>query len=285
MTCRTSVRTVAGVASTDLSVVTHVVATTATTGGAVAGRAPRRSTRVADRDDSDARLVDRWVGGDVGAMAELYRRHSPALYAYALRIGGSADAADVVQDTMIRAAARIGQLRDPASLRPWLFAIARSQIYSSRRGRSARGQASEDIGLIADPAPGPADHAIRGDQQRMVGVAAAGLAPRDRRLLELCLLDGLTSAELAGAMGVDVEHLYVMIGRMRSRLSRSMAALLIARRRRRDCPELARISDPRTGFSPQVRKRIERHLIKCDGCRRLHGLAERHVLAGTSLAG
>jgi RNA polymerase sigma factor (sigma-70 family) len=285
MTCRISMRTVAGVASTDLSVVTPVVANAASTGGAVAVRASRRSSRVADRHDSDARLVDRWISGDVGAMAELYRRHSPALHAYALRIGGSADAADVVQDTMIRASARIGQLRDPASLRPWLFAIVRSQIYSSTRGRAARAQPSDDIGLIADPAPGPADHAIRGDQQRTLGDAAAGLATRDRRLLELCLLDGLTNAELAAAMGVDVDHLYVMIRRMRSRLARSMTALLIARQRRRECPELARISEPRTGFSPQARKRIERHLTKCDGCRRLHGLVERHVLADTSLAG
>jgi RNA polymerase sigma factor (sigma-70 family) len=278
-------RTVAGVARTDLSVVTPVVAHADSTGATIAIRAARRSSRITDDDESDARLVDRWIRGDAGAMGELYRRHSPALYAYALRIGGSADAADVVQDTMIHASARISQLRDPASLRPWLFAIARSRIYSSTRGRAARVEAGEDIGLIADPSPGPADHAIRGDQHRAVCDAAAGLGTRDRRLLELCLLDGLTNAELAAALGVNVDHLYVMIRRMRSRLARSMTALLIARRRRRACPELARIADPRRGFSPQVRKRIERHLTTCDGCRRLHGSVERHVLADASLAG
>lgn len=277
-------RTVAGVASPDLSVVPYVLAETVSAGGPVATHEPRWSTRVVERDHSDARLVERWVSGDADAMAELYRRHSPALHAYALRIGGVADAADVVQDTMIHASARIGQLRDPASLRPWLFAIARSQIYSRMRGR-ARCRSADDIGMIADLALDPADHAVQADQQRMLWDAADGLAARDRRLFELCVRDGLTGAELAAAIGVHVGHLYVMIHRMRARLGRSMMALLVARRRRRHCAELARISDPRTSFSPQVRKRIERHLVKCDGCRPLRGLMERDVLADISLAG
>ena len=48
------------------------------------------------------------------------------------------DAADAVQDTFVIAAARLGGLRDPRKLRPWLYAVARNECH--RRLRATEGR-------------------------------------------------------------------------------------------------------------------------------------------------
>ena len=54
-----------------------------------------------------------------------------------------ADASDAVQDTFVVAAAKLGRLRDPGRLRPWLFAVARNECRRQLDGphvsRSAEG--------------------------------------------------------------------------------------------------------------------------------------------------
>ena len=54
--------------------------------------------------ESDAVLIDRLARtGDAQAFEVLYRRHTKALYSTAVRVTGSADAADdVVHDTWVR---------------------------------------------------------------------------------------------------------------------------------------------------------------------------------------
>jgi RNA polymerase sigma-70 factor (ECF subfamily) len=59
------------------------------------------------------------------AFEELLSEHLDALYRTALRLCGGrrADAEDLLQDAMLRAFARFGELREPAAARMWLFTI------------------------------------------------------------------------------------------------------------------------------------------------------------------
>jgi RNA polymerase sigma-70 factor (ECF subfamily) len=61
--------------------------------------------------------------------------HAPSLRRFARRLTRNhADAEDVFQQTLMRALEKRGELRDPAHLRPWLLAIARTSWLNSRRG-------------------------------------------------------------------------------------------------------------------------------------------------------
>ncbi len=100
-------------------------------------------------DGSDAALARAWQAGDVRAFDEAYRRFAPVLFGTAVGlVGDRTAAADVVHDTFLRAATRVGGLRDPARLRAWLFAILRNEAVSVHRGRSRSGG-----GLDDGPAP------------------------------------------------------------------------------------------------------------------------------------
>jgi RNA polymerase sigma-70 factor (ECF subfamily) len=59
------------------------------------------------------------------AFEELLAEHLDALYRTALRLcrGRKSDAEDLLQDAMLRAFERFGDLRDPAAMKAWLFTI------------------------------------------------------------------------------------------------------------------------------------------------------------------
>lgn len=63
--------------------------------------------------------------GDESAFRLLYRRHTPRLYQFALRLlgGNELDAEDIVQETWVRALEKLGTFRWQSSLRTWLTGI------------------------------------------------------------------------------------------------------------------------------------------------------------------
>lgn len=228
----------------------------------------------------DAALVLAARSGDRDAVAAIYDRYADRLHDYCWSILRDRDeAADAFHDAFLAAAQRLDQLRDPAKLRPWLYAIAR---HEALRRATARRPVSELDDMTADGSPEVDEPARREESVRIVWAAAAGLAPRDRALLDLNLRQGLEGQDLADAMGVEVGHAYVLLSRLRDQVERSLGALLVARYGRRDCPDLARILEGWDGrFSPLIRKRVARHADECPTCgERRRTLASPAALLG-----
>lgn len=70
-------------------------------------------------------LVEAFLAGEEQAFDTLYDRHTPALYQFAMRLvgGGTQDAEDVVQETWLRAADRLGGFTWRSTFRTWLMGI------------------------------------------------------------------------------------------------------------------------------------------------------------------
>jgi RNA polymerase sigma factor (sigma-70 family) len=147
--------------------------------------------------DSDRDLASRFAGhGDEEAFRLLYRRHTPRLYAVALRVlgGRHADAEDVVQETWIRAARRVATFEWRSSLTTWLIGIA---INCAREATRARGV---DAGTAA---PQPIDAASPSDPATIDLERAIGALPdRQRMVLVLHDVEGWTHAEIARSLDV-----------------------------------------------------------------------------------
>jgi RNA polymerase sigma factor (sigma-70 family) len=237
---------------------------------------------------SDAELVTRVLAADREAFAVVYDRYGDRLYDFAYSmLRHREDAADAVADSFVLFAERLGQLRDPDRLRPWLYAIVRSECLRrlKARKRVAYGD-DEQLVEMADDALTPDEIAQRTALQQLVWDASAGLADRDRAILDLHLRQGLEGAELGEAMGVSASNAYVMLNRLRAQVDRSLGALLIARVGRDDCDDLdALLADWDGGFSPLVRKRVARHVDQCDLCseRRKKIVSPWMLLAGVPM--
>jgi RNA polymerase sigma factor (sigma-70 family) len=228
------------------------------------------------------------LAADREAFAAVYDRYGPRLYDFAhSMLRHREDAADAVADSFVILAERLGQLRDPARLRPWLYAVVRSECLRRLKARKRVAYADdEQLVEMADDATTPEESAERSALQQLVWDASAGLADRDRALLDLHLRQGLEGAELGEAMGVSASNAYVMLNRLRAQVDRSLGALLIARMGRDDCDELADLlADWDGGFSPLIRKRVARHVDGCDVCseRRRTMVSPWMLLAGVPM--
>lgn len=236
---------------------------------------------------TEAELALAWQAGEAGAFDAVYRAFAARLFGTAVALVGDRHAAgDVVHDTFLRAATRIGTLRDPARLRAWLFAILRNEATSWHRSRSRTGGGLDDgpapvSEWLADDAPAADVQASRRELADLVWTAADGLQPRDREVLELHLRGGLEAADLAQVMGVTPGHAAVLLSRMRDRLERCLGAVLIARSGRQDCAALDQLLDGWDGrFSLAVRGTVVRHVEGCPICgRRRAGLVSLQHLA------
>ncbi len=224
---------------------------------------------------TDSQLVAAHLAGDRGALAGIYDRYSPALYdTAAAMLNDRHEAGDAMQDVFVMAAQKLGQLRDPDRLKPWLFAILRNEVYrrTKRRGRSRptdfSGPGAADVVAPLDPDAEAATVAYA-ELAELVRSAAEGLDERDQLVLELSVRQGLAGGDLADALGVTTDQSYVLVHRMRERVERSLGALTVARMGRKECSELATVLAGWDGrFNVLVRKRVARHVDACETCER-----------------
>jgi RNA polymerase sigma-70 factor (ECF subfamily) len=159
--------------------------------------------------------------GEVTALGALLARHQAGMRATALAIlGHGPDAEDAVQEAALIALRRIGDVRDPAAVGPWLRMIVRNACRMRLRAHS-REQFGVDLDRASN-APGPDqvldEHALRD----WVWHAIEQLTPSLRMTLMLRHFSGVTEYDaIASACGVPV-------GTVRSRLSEARAKLTSA---------------------------------------------------------
>ena len=98
---------------------------------------------------SDAELVTSYLDGAPDALAAIYDRYADSLHDTAAVMTRSRhDAADLTQDVFVRAAERLGQLRDRSRLKPWLFAVLRNEVYRRRAARAAAARSTSRLHLL-----------------------------------------------------------------------------------------------------------------------------------------
>ncbi|RYJ05277.1 MAG: sigma-70 family RNA polymerase sigma factor [Actinomycetales bacterium] len=144
-------------------------------------------------------------------VREAYAAHGGELYRFAMRALGDAGAAqDVVQETFLRAW-RAADRFDPelASLRVWLFAIARNVVIDHARRVEARPwlrQLTEpaDLEAAKDTSPDPSDRLLRG---WVVEEALRRIGEDHRHAIVETYLRDRPYAEVAGELGIPVTTL------------------------------------------------------------------------------
>ncbi|MEJ7634275.1 RNA polymerase sigma factor [Aeromicrobium sp.] len=139
---------------------------------------------------------------------ECYDRHGGELYRFALaRLGDSATAQDVVQETIVRAW-RAAERFDPsrASLRTWLYAIAKNVISDHLASRSRALALAAD--LTENQEEGAMhDHADAVADADLVRRALGSISSDQRTAIVETYLLGRPYVEVAHELGVSVSTL------------------------------------------------------------------------------
>ena len=218
---------------------------------------------------SDTELAMRLLHQGAAGLGDVYATYADRLFGYALTITKDPDTAgDAVHDTFLVAVDRIGQLRDPDKLRPWLFAITRNECLRRLRDRNRFATDSEEVLDAMGDEPDLTAGISRGEATELVGSALAGVSPADRDILTLALGADLDAASVGTVLGIDSKGVHARLSRARDALGAAVTALVLMRTKGRDCPDLARTLQEYPKFDPLLRKRINRHVKDCASCER-----------------
>jgi RNA polymerase sigma factor (sigma-70 family) len=163
-------------------------------------------------------LIGAALAGDTAAFAELAESHRPRLRLLALRVvDDSEEAEDVVQEALLHAYLGLTQLRDPERFGGWLGAIVLNIARMTLRRRGAYQRALARAGV--ETLRGPDDF----DTVDRVRESIALLPSRDREVVALHYVDGLSCEEVGALLGVSPGAVRVRLHRARARLRNELA--------------------------------------------------------------
>jgi len=171
----------------------------------------------------DEALLEQARQGDSGAFTVIVERYQDELYTMSLRLlGVPADAADVVQETFLRAYMNLPRLR-AVSVRGWLYRVAvnASRDVQRRAVRRPADPLEDSEGKVLDlPSPDVGPEAALESRERVAAIRRALMTlPEDYRVaVVLRDVNDLTYEEIA-------EVLRVPLGTVKSRLSRARTQL------------------------------------------------------------
>jgi RNA polymerase sigma-70 factor, ECF subfamily len=188
-----------------------------------------RTARIPDRTVSRARA------GDDAALRELVEAAYPTVRRWALvRTGHPADADDLAQDVLVRMIRKLHTFHGDARFESWLYALTRNAALDRNR-RSVRARRSEDDprterALVPTRPPDPSRSAEAAELRASLLELFRRLPERQREVVDLVELQGMTAAEAGELMGVEPVSVRAHLFKAR----RTLRALILAER-----PELA----------------------------------------------
>ena len=170
-------------------------------------------------DDAAGALVSQAAGGDEVAFTRIVAAHHDDMVRVSFVVCGDADLADeAVAAAWVIAWRKLGDLREPDRLRPWLVSIAANEARQAVRRRRRRGVIELAMPDATDESGDPARRASDIDLIN----ALARLDPEDRLLLALRYVAGFDASELAKATGRSASgtraRLARLLGRLRTEL-------------------------------------------------------------------
>jgi len=173
-------------------------------------------------------LVVRARAGEADAFEALYRAYQGGIYTFIWsQVREPELAADLTQDTFVRAWESLPRLRQAGAFRGWLYRIARNLVRDEVRSGHARletvasalaGDGDPGLHEPAAESDGPEDVLVTKEMKGEVWRALESLTPEQREAVVMHHMQGMGTSEIAKVMGVRP-------GTVMSRLARARDAL------------------------------------------------------------
>ena len=178
----------------------------------------------------DSELALRCRNGDGEAFEQIYVRHEGAVFRYAYYLTGNReDAADIKQETFLRAYRAIPAFRAEADLRTWLLKICvnlcRDRARSWSHRRITYHEAPENLISIVQ-ANSPQQALEHAHLIQMILRALRGLTPAQREIIVLHTIENLDYPEIGRILGCAATTAKMRVFRARKCLKDRVFSLL-----------------------------------------------------------
>lgn len=154
---------------------------------------------------------ERTRAGEEG-FRRLYEATSRPLWAYLQHASGRADVADdLVQETYCRYLLKKTPAMDEGQARAYLFRMATNLLHDRYRSR--------DDTAVEEPTEQGTKQGTEADEAARLDVREAmqRIKPRERELLWLAYVEGMSHAEIAAATGLSATSIRILLFRARQR--------------------------------------------------------------------
>jgi RNA polymerase sigma-70 factor (ECF subfamily) len=161
------------------------------------------------------------------AFERLFDEFSAPIFNYVLRMVADRDrAADITQDTFIKAYRKLDSLADEGSRRSWLYRIAtNTAIDEMRRRRFVTPMGNDERhAQRPDAAPGPEAQAMAGTLDGRVQRALLQLKANHRQCLLLSDVEDMSAQQIGEVMGLSYGAVRTLLCRARGEMRRHLAA-------------------------------------------------------------
>jgi RNA polymerase sigma-70 factor (ECF subfamily) len=182
------------------------------------------------------RLVEEARSGDAWAFGLLFDEYHESIHRYVMsRVPSASDAEDLTQVVFVKALEALPRYRSRGiPIKAWLFRLARNSVIDLHRTRREHADLDLAAGHPSGDA-GPDELAATRQAIDAVGIALGALTDEQREVIALRFFAGLSTREVADAMGKQE-------GTVRGLQFRAIGAL--RRQLRIDGPEPVRARDP-----------------------------------------
>ena len=179
--------------------------------------------------EQEREIIGRVLSGDTEAFETLVLEHQNKVYSLALRmVGNEEDARDMAQEAFIRAYGSLAGFRGDSKFSVWLYRLTSNICIDFLRSRGKKrtvsmtwaGDEGEDAGEleIPDETWSPENQLERSLTRESVRRGLESLSPQYREILLLREINGLSYAEIAGALSLEEGTVKSRIFRARKKL-------------------------------------------------------------------
>ena len=153
--------------------------------------------------NADSALVDRYLGGDMGAFDELMLRYERQIYRVCYRfVDNREDAMDLAQEVFIKAFEHLPSFRRESSLKTWLHRIAMNHCINHVKKHSR--EFVEVTEFTASVSPTIQSHLENQEQREYFMRLVKRLPPKQKAILEMRINEQLSYDEIAKMSGRSV---------------------------------------------------------------------------------
>ena len=159
--------------------------------------------------------------GREAALGRAIAEHRADLLAFVRRrVRDAATAEDILSETLARALARVGELRDDKALVAWLYRGLRNAVIDHHRRLGSTSRALEQLAAEMNAAFAPATKTVCGCVMKI----AASLKPEYAQALARIEVDGEAVHAFAAEVGISNSNAAVRVFRAREALRRGVVA-------------------------------------------------------------
>ena len=183
-------------------------------------------------DSIDISVVDRVLGGEVNAYADIIEKYQNRVFRYVYsRCGNYDEAVDITQDIFVMTYESLASFRRESKFSTWLYSIMVNYCKNHQKKKmrftsiSIDRNGEDDFEIqIADERQNTEDDIITKDMLRILKEELLELPEDHRDILMLRDIEGLSYNEIAEVLGISLANVKVRIHRGRELLKNRLQA-------------------------------------------------------------